>query len=131
MRIDPALKHQPTFEEVLNLIVTDKSRIKLPDRTYVHFFDSPLHAAMLEAEKDNDDHEDRRQDHIRELHELRKMAATHGVTPQEMRQRRDDDVPMHPPPQPPQAWWSTYSTQGGRGHHLPGGWGWADGRDCK
>jgi len=107
--IDKALRHVPTFEELVGILETDKTKIKLPHRTALHFFDSPLYQKVVDAENSLDHHETKVHHHHLHEREVVQTAAATGVSAAEVRtimkefQPAQPDVPMPPAPQAPAA----------------------------
>ena len=84
--IDRGLRHRPTFEEILDVIETDKTKIKLPSRKFLQFFDSPLYQQILEHARAQQTHEMLVNDHQKNDHDVRMQASDHAVTPDQMRE---------------------------------------------
>ena len=86
--IDPFLVPRPSFEQIIDDISKDKTKIKFPDRTYTQFLDSPLYQMLLEDHNAITDHEERIHEHTVKEHEIKTTASQNGVTAQEIRDIR-------------------------------------------
>ena len=63
MGVDTALRHVPTFEEVVKIIETDPNKIKYPDRKALFFHESQAYQTFLENQKALDIHETGKHNH--------------------------------------------------------------------
>ena len=84
--IDPALRKKPTFDELVGELERGGGKIKFPDRTYVHFYDSPVYQHWLESTKVLDDHETRVHQQVVREHEVKGLAGQNGATAAEIRE---------------------------------------------
>ena len=84
MKVDPALRRKPTFEELINQISEDKTTIKLPNRLFLHFWDSPVYQQIVHSHKELDIHQTTVHHHNVREHEAVQMASSAGVTKEEI-----------------------------------------------
>ena len=60
--IDKALQRRPTFDELIGLRDTDRTKIKLPNRAFQHFYDSPTYQQLLENARIQENHKEKVQE---------------------------------------------------------------------
>ena len=99
--IDPFLIPRPSFEQIIDDISKDKTKIKFPDRTYTQFLDSPLYQMLLADHNSISDHEERIHEHTVKEHEIKTTASQNGVTAQEIRDIMRSVGNLQGPPGPP------------------------------
>ena len=118
--IDKALRHVPTFEELVGILENDKTKIKLPHRTALHFFDSPLYQKVVDAENSLDQHETKVHHHHMHEREVVQTAAATGVSAAEVRTIMKEFQPAQQPAQQRQQA-LRYSTESSSGSHKDPG----------
>ena len=88
--IDTALRKKTTFNELLDLLETDKTKIKLPARSYLHFFDTQAYQHILDQNRELEQHQTHVHNYNVREHEVRQVAGETGVTANEVRELLKD-----------------------------------------
>ncbi len=88
--IDTALRKRLTFNGLLDLLETDKTTIKLPARSYLHFFDTQAYQHILNQNRALDTHQTHVHNYNVREHEVRQVAGETGVTANEVRELLKD-----------------------------------------
>ncbi len=101
MRIDPALRLVPTYEQLIEEVTQGRQKIKLPNRLYAHFWDTPVYQQVLSSMREQDEHQTHVHNHVVEEHHVHQTAVQSGVTAAEVRDILRS-MPA-PPPGPPGA----------------------------
>ena len=83
--IDKALRLVPTFEQLVGLIETDKTKIKLPARYSFSFSDSALYEQVKDAEARLGQHGTRVHEEHVHTHEVTQVATETGASAAEIR----------------------------------------------
>jgi hypothetical protein len=86
MRLDPAMRKIPTYDELINDISEDRTVLKYPSRLYTFFSNSPAYLQVLANQKETSDHQTQVHHYHAKEHEITQMASQTGVTAAEIKE---------------------------------------------